>query len=385
MEKKIQKLQNKMKKSGIGVLLVTRPEELILFFDHYPYWGKSVGVFYLDGTRQLFIPNNEPDINEYTKKWKESVVFNDPAEVLELLTKEINEKKLTSFELGVTYLPSNSSPTSLAAEQGGFSSSWWKKIWSLPVQKIIDTQDFYQEFYQEKSLLALDNIKRTNEIAEAGIDRFYHALKVGNREIDVKNMVENEIQSVGLSKYGVKNINVWSYIQSGENTVLSGTFNRTSGKQLNEGDYVLLELAVCVEGYWCDITRTGVVVVPTDTQNKYYSIVRKAQEEAYKKIKIGGKYSEAYKAAKGVIVEEGLGDLFNHALGHGVGYQYHENSGFIDANSTKVFKKDSIITIEPGIYSELISGGIRIEENVLVTEEGFEILTYPRLNLSGDK
>lgn len=130
--------------------------------------------------------------------------------------------------------------------------------------------------------------------------------------------------------------------------------------------------AVC-GGYLSDMTRTVAVGAVTDEQREVYESVREAQRRAFERIRPGAVCGDVDAAARDYIYEKGYKGCFSHGLGHGVGVEVHENPRFKEGASDRL-RAGTVITVEPGIY---IKGkfGVRIEDMVVVREDGFENLT----------
>lgn len=143
------------------------------------------------------------------------------------------------------------------------------------------------------------------------------------------------------------------------------------------GDSVLIDLIGLIDGYWCDMTRTVFWKEVSDDHRKVYEIVKKAQQTGIDMVKPGVRLADIDKAVRDVITEEGFGEYFITRTGHGVGLSCHE-APMCAPDSDAVCEPGQCFSIEPGIY---IPGdvGVRIEDLVIVTEDGCEVLTsYPK-------
>lgn len=148
-----------------------------------------------------------------------------------------------------------------------------------------------------------------------------------------------------------------------------------SDKIIEEGDFVTIDIGCIYKGYCSDMTRTIVIGKANEKQKKIYSVVLEAQKESLKSIKPGIKGFEVDKIARDIIDSYGYGECFGHGLGHGVGLEIHENPRLAQNEMGKiVLKPGMIITNEPGIYIPNF-GGVRIEDLVLVTEDGYKVLS----------
>ena len=144
-------------------------------------------------------------------------------------------------------------------------------------------------------------------------------------------------------------------------------------RKLKDGDIVLMDYGCMYEGYCSDMTRTVFMGKANDELKKIYDTVLKAQITAEEKMKAGLKCCEIDKIARDIIENAGYKNCFNHSLGHGVGLEIHEFPN-LSPKSESVLEKNNVVTVEPGIYEEGL-GGVRIEDMVLVTENGIENLT----------
>jgi len=147
-----------------------------------------------------------------------------------------------------------------------------------------------------------------------------------------------------------------------------------SDRPLEKGDIVLLDLGCRKAGYCSDLTRTYAYgTMPDAWFREIYEVTLTAQKAALNTLKAGIRCREVDAVARTIIHEAGYGDYFGHGLGHGVGIEVHEEPR-LNAESQAVLEHGMVVTIEPGIYLPE-RGGVRIEDLVLVTKEGREVLS----------
>ncbi len=152
-----------------------------------------------------------------------------------------------------------------------------------------------------------------------------------------------------------------------------------SERILEIGDLVTLDFGARWRGYCSDITRTVVIGPPDAMQQEVYGVVQAAQRAAVEAIKPGLSGKEVDSVARDYIAAAGYGDRFGHGLGHSVGLEVHDGPG-MSPTSDLVLEPGMVLTVEPGIYIP-DWGGVRIEDDVLVTREGHEALTYAEHDL----
>jgi Xaa-Pro dipeptidase len=144
-------------------------------------------------------------------------------------------------------------------------------------------------------------------------------------------------------------------------------------RTIRDGDFVVVDLGATYKFYRSDITRTFIASKASEKQARIYDTVKLAHQKAFEAIKPKIAASEVDGTARRVIEQAGFGEFFVHNLGHGVGLEVHE-APILSPDSKDVLTVGNVVTDEPGIYVPGF-GGVRIEDTVLVTKKGAEILT----------
>ncbi len=143
---------------------------------------------------------------------------------------------------------------------------------------------------------------------------------------------------------------------------------------MKDGDVLITGAGADVGGYSCELERTMILGEPTPKQQKYFEVMMKAQEEAFKALKPGAKCSTIDRATAKVFRKAGFSNLMRHHTGHGLGLEVHELP-WLDAGNDSILMPGMIVSCEPGIY-EPGFGGFRHSDTVLITEDGSEVITH---------
>ncbi|AQS56581.1 MAG: Xaa-Pro peptidase family protein [Novibacillus thermophilus] len=209
-------------------------------------------------------------------------------------------------------------------------------------------------------------LQKAAEIADRTYEHILSFIREGVTERDV--MFELEFV---MRKLGAQSSSFDIIVASGKRSALP--HGVASGKKLEQGDFVTLDFGAVYEGYCSDMTRTVVVGEPSAKQRNIYDIVLKAQERVLQGLRPGMTGREADALARHYIAERGYGDNFGHSTGHGIGLDVHEGP-LLSHKSETVLQPGMVVTVEPGIYIPDL-GGVRIEDDVVITGSGCKRLT----------
>lgn len=174
-----------------------------------------------------------------------------------------------------------------------------------------------------------------------------------------------------MFEHGAEAVAFETIVACGANSAIP--HHRPTDDVLASGDLVKIDFGATVGGYNSDMTRTMVLGEPDAFQRDTYELVRRAQEAGVAAVRAGVTGAEVDRAARAVIEEAGLGGLFSHGLGHGVGLRVHEAPP-VSSGATSTLPAGAVVTVEPGVY-HVGRGGVRIEDTLVVRDDGPEILT----------
>lgn len=209
-------------------------------------------------------------------------------------------------------------------------------------------------------------IREAAAIADQAFSHILTYIKPGMTELAVSNELDFFMRSLGASGTSFDTI-VASGIRS------AFPHGVASDKVIEAGEMVTLDFGAYYKGYCSDITRTIAVGEPGEKMREIYDIVLRAQLNGVACIKAGLTGKEADALTRDIITEAGYGQNYGHSTGHGIGLEVHEGPT-LSVRGEQALEAGMVVTIEPGIYLEGI-GGVRIEDDVLITEDGCEVLT----------
>jgi len=209
-------------------------------------------------------------------------------------------------------------------------------------------------------------IQEAVDIADAAFTHIQSFIRPGVREIDISNELE-----FFMRKKGAVSSSFDIIVASGFRSALP--HGVASEKVIEKGELVTLDFGAYYKGYCSDITRTVAVGEPSDELKKIYNTVLAAQLIGVQGIKPGMTGKQADALTRDYITEQGYGQYFGHSTGHGMGLEVHEAPGLSHKTDQKL-EPGMVVTVEPGIYVAGV-GGTRIEDDIVITEDGNRILS----------
>ena len=236
---------------------------------------------------------------------------------------------------------------------------------ALPDAEWVDIQDEILQLRSIKSKAERGAMRRACAANDLMLEAVLNQVQRGMSEWEISALVRREAETLGQGE-AFKAI-----VCVGSNA--AECHHHPGSTVMCNNQLLLIDLGVKVNHYCSDMTRTTFFGKPTALYKKIYKIVLDANREAISKIKPGVSCDAIDRVARDYITKAGYGKNFGHGLGHGLGLDVHENPRFSSAEKT-VLKPGMVITVEPGIY---LPGrlGIRVEDVVLVTRDGCELLS----------
>ena len=314
----------------------------------------ETGYLYLSRGRQVILTDSR-----YTLQAKEEAPDFQVTEVsrqegykekLLKLTREDNTERLGFEDQVMTY----------AAVEG-----FREKLSS--VREWVPLGEALGVFRQIKTEAEVECMARAEAIGDEAFTYLLGELRPGVTELTIAAKLEFYMKT-----HGAEDIAFPSIVASGLHSAMPHA--TPSQKKLEEGDFITLDFGCRFGGYCSDMTRTVVLGKANERQREIYRIVLEAQLAGLGAVRAGISGKEADGVARKVIEEAGYGEYFGHALGHSVGLQVHERPALSKGEET-ILRPGMIETVEPGIYVPGF-GGVRIEDMVVVTEDGCRNLTH---------
>ncbi|HEY0867278.1 MAG TPA: Xaa-Pro peptidase family protein [Fimbriimonas sp.] len=341
----LSQLREKMREAEVPALLVSDPTNVGWLTGFSGSYGRVV----VTPDRAVFVTDSRYTIQAGEEVREMPVAsFSNPKDGDEFLAEQAKE-------LGVTTLGFDASTVTYA---------WFEKLRDkFAGVELTPAKDLFASLRMVKSEGEIDKVRQACGVAGAAWEHIQRMVQPGVTEYDLMLDLEFYIRRQGAG------VAFDTIVVSGERS--ARPHGKPSEKKLEVGDFVTFDFGATIDGYHSDITRTVVVGEASERHREIYRRVLTAQLAALDAMKPGVEAREIDRIAR-----ESLGDLaphFGHGLGHGLGKVVHD-VGRLSPTSEEVLAPGQIWTVEPGVYLEGF-GGVRIEDDVLITTDGIEILT----------
>lgn len=252
----------------------------------------------------------------------------------------------------------------------------WPSGFLIGLMKTMGTSDV------ENSSILLDQIRAIKDEEEKKLMRAASKLNDEAMHMLIESLEENmsELEAEDLLKkiyfdLGAEGFSFTPIIAFDKNG--ANPHHENGGRLLKQGDAVILDIGCRKNNYCSDMTRTIFFGEAGEKEKEVFETVLEANKKAISLVKPGARFSDIDRAARSVIEEKGYGPYFTHRTGHSIGIEVHETGDVSSANDS-LLEPGMIFSVEPGIYLEG-KFGVRIEDLVLVTEDGCEVLnSYPK-------
>lgn len=344
MQRRLERFDAKLAQSGLDALLVTGQKNIYYLTD---FWGTNATVF-ITKNRRLFLTDSR-----YTLIAKQSVHGFDIIESkdpLKDIVKIIEADKLET--IGFDNQVSFAYYQGLQAIFEGYTLS--------------PQSNFMEELRMIKDEKELATIRKACSISDRAFTDVLDFIKPGQTtELQVANFLDFRMR-----EYGASGVSFESIIASGYRSAMP--HGVASEKVIQSGETLTMDFGCYYNHYVSDMTRTIHIGDTTDEEREIYDIVLRSNQALIDAAKAGMTRRDYDKVARDVIVEVGYGDYFTHGIGHGIGLDIHEIPYF--GNSDETIEAGMVLTDEPGVYLA-DKYGVRIEDDIIITENGCELIT----------
>ena len=344
MQRRLERFDAKLAQSGLDALLVTGQNNIYYLTD---FWGTNATVF-ITKNRRLFLTDSR-----YTLIAKQSVHGFDIIESKDPLKDIVKFVEADNLEIiGFDNQVSFAYYQGLQAIFEGYTLS--------------PQSNFMEELRMIKDEKELATIRKACSISDRAFTDVLDFIKPGQTtELQVANFLDFRMR-----EYGASGISFESIIASGYRSAMP--HGVASEKVIQSGETLTMDFGCYYNHYVSDMTRTIHIGDTTDEEREIYDIVLRSNQALIDAAKAGMTRRDYDKVARDVIVEAGYGDYFTDGIGHGIGLDIHEIPYF--GNSDETIEAGMVLTDEPGVYLA-DKYGVRIEDDIIITENGCELIT----------
>lgn len=344
--KRLSKLQAVLSEEKLDAVLVTSPYNL----RYISNFTGSTGLAVVTQTEAFFVTDFR-----YTKQAEDQAkgfkIIRNVGPIFNEVAKIVNDLNIET----------------LGFEDAHVSFRNYDELESLLSSDLVPISGMVEELREIKDEEEIATIKAACAISDAAFTYILDYIKPGVSEIEIANKLDFFMRDKGATGVSFDTIVASGYRSAMPHGV-------ASHKLIEQGDFVTLDFGCYYKGYVSDMTRTVSVGEPDPKLKEIYAIVLDAQLKVNASAKAGLSGIEVDSIARDYITGKGYGENFGHSNGHGIGLEVHEGPS-TSQKAPKILVPNNVITNEPGIYIEGL-GGVRIEDDLLITETGNEVLTF---------
>jgi Xaa-Pro aminopeptidase len=374
---KLERVRALMKDQSITALVVRAPDNILYLTNYWCMKGYDAVVFPQQGEPTLICL--EPQLadaqrNSWTKDLRLFKGYDerDPRppqfRAFDIALKVLQERSLTdkvAMELNMGTQASDR----MVGEPTTFVQSYFDSFRKV-AREVVDSTPLLNEARSIKTPQEIERMRLANELAALAMDYTREHMRPGMKESEVGGMYEGFVHGVGVGYQGkVEMARAFTLVWSGKGIA---TFTATGDRPIQKDEPTLFEIWVCADGYWTDLTKNACPGELKPEYHKLLDLLLKVFNEAVGFAKDGASLPDLDRLVRARIAEGGYAGQPSHPICHGVGARAHEWP-YAHQAGTGTIKKNMVLAIEPGIYWPG-GGGLRLEDNFLITSQGNEKL-----------
>jgi Xaa-Pro aminopeptidase len=380
-EAKLSRVRALMKERDVTALVVRAPDNLVYLTNYWCMKGYDAAIFPREGEPTLIAL--EPQLadaerNSWTKDirlfkgYHESDPRPPQYRALDLALKVLKERDLGE-KVAIELNMGTQSADRMVGEPTTPTQMYFDAFGEV-AGRVLDATPLLNEARAIKTPQEIERMRLANELAALAMDYTREHIRPGMKESEVGGMYESFVHGVGVGYKGkVEMARAFTLVWSGKGIA---TFTATSDRPIQKNEPTLLEIWVCADGYWTDLTKNACPGELTPEYHKLLDLLLNVFNEAIAYARDGASFPELDRLIRARIADGGYSGQPSHPICHGVGARAHEFP-YAHQAGTGTIKKGMVLAIEPGIYWPG-GGGLRLEDNFLITDEGNEKLcSYP--------
>lgn len=344
---RIDKIIEKMKKNSIGQILISDPYSIFYLTGKLIDPGERLLAFYINVKKEMILFVNELFPQKETDDY-EIIYYNDSEDGVKIISDHIIDGDMIGVDKN-------------------WSAKFLLRLQEIfPDKKYINASFIVDEVRQIKDQEERRLMAESSEINDKVMEEIIPLVVEGYTELELTEKLKDLYKKHGASGFSFSPITAFGKNGADPHHVT----DNTRGKK---GNSVVIDIGGIYKGYCSDMTRTVFIDEVSDLQREVYEIVKEANLKGIEAARPGNKMSDVDKAAREYIEEKGYGKYFTHRTGHSIGIETHE-AGDVSQINDEIIKPGQIFSVEPGIYLPEENFGVRIEDLVLITENGPEVL-----------
>ena len=376
-------------REGYSALLCRIPQHVLLFTSYQPILGSSFCLVSLNAAKEieirLAVPVDEQDlipsgvaveVKTFAEETMEYIsdTLDAARDVLSELLRSagLGSGAIVGIEGGRTLIVP-------AYTQVGVPGPETHELLHLLLLggEFRDATSLLEELSAIKTEEELTALRRCEAVACEGFAAAREAVHVGATEADVAAATYAALLRAGYAATGAHHMQPHVHVMAGPRAALAyRAFNLTSNASIEQGDTVMVQMEIGINGYWAELTRTFFAEAISDEWHRASQACIAAQDAALKLIRDGASARSVDEAARQVMQQAGFGAAFKHGLGHGFGFQAinHAATPVLHPASNDVLQRNMVHNMEPAVYLNG-KGGFRLNDNVAVRKDGNEVLS----------